>query len=568
MTEYWSGSITFTGLGSGTDFDSVIEATMDVESYRLNRMEVWGEQWSSKLEQVEEISSELALYKTQLESISSVEDFLVKTAGSGNSSVLSVSASSEAKQGSYEIEVGQKAQNDIWSTSAGWDSADTVITDTDATFSVTYGDTLLEIEVPGGTTLEGFVSLINNDAAMGDSIRANVLDDGDEVHLQLRGLDLGAGNTVTIEDLGTSSISGLAPDDFIQTQQAQNAQIKVDGFPAGEDEWIERDSNTITDVIEGLSLTILDTTEGGTVSVDVDTDIDAIIENIESFVERTNTIREAIRALDEDVELVDEDGEEIDTTGYYVRGNYGMDIIEQSLQDILASKGVGFTYYDAGTKSGDIYTSLSAIGISTDADDDSTEFGNLVIDYDALEEALTNDPEAVARIFAAENDGVSYDASLTYDSSITGITEAGEYEIEYTVQGGVIVNASVDGHAASVDGWTITCDSGYAAAGLAVTANNHGDGTYSGTVCLRQGKINQTLDKLDNFTSAENGTLKIIEDSYQSIIDNNEEAMEKEQARLDRKEAYLIERYAALESLLGEYEDINTSLESLIADLE
>lgn len=568
MTEYWSGSITFTGLGSGTDFDSIIEATMEVESYRLNRMEKWEAMWSSKLEQVEEISSELSLYKTQLETMDTMSEFLVKGATSSDTSILSVTASSDAIEGTHSVEVGQKAQNDVWSSTSGWEDEDTVFTEDDAVFTIEYGDETIELEVAGGTTLEGFVSLVNNDSEMSDAIRVSVIDDGDELHLQIRGLDLGADNTVTIVDNGTSGIDGLTPDDFEHTSEAQNAQIKVDGYPSGEDEWIERDSNTFSDVIEGLTFSIYASSEGETVDVTVATDTDAVIENIESFVERTNTIREAIRVLDEDVELYDDDGEEVDTTGYLVRGNYGMDIIEQSLQDILSNKGLGFMYYDATENSGDLYSSLGSVGITTDADEDSSTFGNLIIDYDELEDALAEDPDAVARIFAAENDGVSYDSCLTYESSITSITSPGEYDVEYTVSGGAITSATINGNEAKVDGWTIVGMSGNDEAGLAVTANSHGDGSYSGTVCLRQGKINETLDKLDSFTSAENGTLQIIEDSYQEIIDNNAEAMEREEARLDAKQQYLVERYAELESLLGYYEDLSDSLESQLADLE
>ncbi|QJT10839.1 flagellar filament capping protein FliD [Oceanidesulfovibrio marinus] len=567
MTEYWSGAITFTGLGSGTDFDSVIEATMNVESYRLNRMKIWGDQWSSKLDQVEEISSELALYKTKLQSMDSTNEFLAKSASSSSSAVASVTAGSGVEVGTHALEVKQKAQNDIWSTSSGWDKSSSVITETDTTFSVQYGDDEYTIDVSAGTTLEGFVRLINNDADMGDAVRANIIDDGNELHLQLRGLDLGADNAVTIVDKGSDSIDGLSPADFRNSQQAQNAKFKIDGYPEGEDEWIERDSNTFSDVIDGLTITIHGSSYGETVDLTVATDTEAVIANIESFLERTNAIRDAIAALDEDMELTNEDGEEVDTTGYEVRGNYGMDIIEQSLQNILASAGLGFEYYDADDNTGDRYASLASIGISTDADENSTTFGHLIIDYEELEEALTKDPDAVARLFAADNDGVSYDSEVSFDSSISNMTKPGEYEVEYTVENGAIVSATIGGEEANVDGWSITSVTGDSS-GLAVTANMHADGTYSGTIYLRQGKINQTLDALDSFTSAEGGTLNIIEDSYKDIIKNNKTAMEKEEARLELKHQNLVEKYAALEALLGEYEDVNSSLESLIADLE
>ncbi|TVM15940.1 flagellar hook protein [Oceanidesulfovibrio indonesiensis] len=567
MTEYWSGSITFTGLGSGTDFETIIEATMNVESYRLNRMQAWGEQWKSKLELVQGVSSELALYKTQLEAMNTTNEFLTKTASSTNSTVVTATAGADAQEGTHSIEVLQKAQNDIWSTTTGWEKPGSVITDTDTVFTVEYGGKTLEINVPSGTTLEGFARLVNNDADMGKAVRANIIDDGDELHLQLRGMDQGADNTVTIVDHGANGIPGLSPDDFQHNQVAQNAKIKVDGYPKGEDDWIERDSNTFSDVIEGLTITLHGVSYGAAVDLNVTTDMDAVIANIENFLERTNAIRDAITALDKDMNLTDSEGNAVNTTGYQVRGNYGMNIIKQTLQDILASKGLGFAYYDPENNSGDPYASFVSIGITTDADENSQTFGHLVIDYEELEKALTQDPDAVARLFAAENDGVSYDTTVSYGSSVKSITKPGEYEVAYTVQDGKIVSATIGGEKANIDGWSITGVAGDGA-GLSVTANMHVDGEYTGTVYLRQGKINQTLNALSSFTSSENGTLKIIEDSYQTIIDNNEKAMDSEKARLELKRQNLVERYAALESLLGQYDGISTSLESMINDLE
>ncbi|MCA1984928.1 MAG: flagellar filament capping protein FliD [Desulfovibrio sp.] len=564
MTEYWSGSITFTGLGSGTDFDSIIEATMEVERYRLNRMETWDAMWSSKLEQVQRISEALSDYKTALKNLNSLGEFLAKTASSSNTSVLSATAGATASEGTHEVVVGQKAQNDIWTTTAGWDSADSVVTTEGGTFAVEYDGETLTLDVPAGTTLDGLVALINAHASMGNSIRASLINDGEQMHLQLRGLDLGAAHAVTILDQGDEALDGLAAGDFEHSQQAQNAKIKVDGYPAAADAWIERETNTISDVIEGVSITLRGVSDGQAVEISVETDTETIIANIESFLEQTNALRDAIRLLDES--YTDENGDTVDTTGYMVRGNYGMDIIEQTLQNILSSRGLGFLYYDPTTGSGDVYASLSSVGITTDADENSATFGHLVIEYDVLEAALADDAGAVARLFASENDGVSYDACVSYGSSVATVTKAGAYEVTYTVADGQLVGATIDGQTANVDGWEITSTAGDAS-GLAVFANIREDGTYTGTVYLRQGKINQTLDAVTSFSTADKGTLQIIEDSYQTIIDNNLAAIEKEEARLAIKQQRLIERYAALEALLGTNETLNTSLESQLSNL-
>ena len=238
------------------------------------------------------------------------------------------------------------------------------------------------------------------------------------------------------------------------------------------------------------------------------------------------------------------------------------------LKSILSSKALGFSYYDADTGLGDIFTALSTIGISTETDEDSDDFGLLVIDEDELEEAIEEDPDAVAALFATDNEGESHDTTCTYESSIDGMTEAGDYEISYTVENGVLVSAYINGNEAEVDGWTITGSYGNDEEGLVVSVNDKSDGTHSSDVSIREGLINTLIDTLETITDSETGILTIIEDNYQEIIDNNSDKISQEEDRLEAKEERLIEKYATLEATLGEYDDLSETLESLIDDLE
>ncbi len=564
MSEYWSGSITFTGLGSGTDFDSIIEATVSMESYRLNRMEAWGEQWTSKQEQIQELNTLLVSYKEALASMDSVDKFLVKSASS-TSSAVGVTADAAALVGSHSVVVDQLAQNDIWSGSYGWSSTSDVLSASGGSFTLSYAGEDYTLDIPAGTTLQTFVNLVNANAGLNDGVRASLVNDGSSYHLQLRGMDLGADNTLEIT--GATGITGMGADDFVQTQTAQNAKLKVDGYPPGADEWIERDTNVISDVVEGLTLTLNDVTGSSGAKLSVVTDEEAIIANIEEFVSLTNEIRMAIDAL----ESTDEEEYDDETTVFYnVRGNYGVDIIQQNLKNIISSVGVGFKRYDASAEEGDTYSSLAALGIATETDESSGNFGLLVIDYDELQEALDTDSDAVARLFSAESSGTSYTGDLAYSSSVEGITSAGMYDVSYEVSGGVLVGATINGNAAKVDPdtWTITGLSGNAEQGLVLTASNREDGTHGGDVAIRQGKINETIEELGEITDLESGILVIISDNYQQIIDNNKQDIADEEDRIARLQQRLVEQYARLEATLGEYENISTSLESLIADLE
>lgn len=577
MSDYWSGSITFTGLNTGTDWDEIIEAQMAVEEYRYNSMTEKETAYEEKLAAVQDLETQMTTLYQTLQDYDSVSDFLTKSGTSSNETSLTVSVDNDAEAGSHSVVINQLAQNDIWSSDDGYESTDTVITDTEQTFSFTYNDETYTIDVPGGTTLSEFVNLINNASGNNDDVRASIINEGSAYHLQIRGMDLGADNTVTIEDTG---FDAMGPDAFTNTQQAQNAQIKVDGFPATDDEWIERSTNSIDDVIDGVTLQLRSTTGSTPATVTVELDTDAMVEAIETVVSSINTILQLLMDLQDQGTVSssvstatasdsddDDDDDEDSTSASVLASNSSLDLIQNSLKSILATKGLGFSYYDSTDGAGDLFTSLSTIGISTDADEDSETFGLLVIDYDELEEAIDDDPEAVAELLAADVTGSTDSDDFSFDSAISGTTKAGEYEVSYRIENGEIVEAYINGNAASISGWTLTGASGEDESGLAITVDNTADGTYSGTVYLKQGKIGQLIDTLEDMTSSE-GTLQIMEDSYQSVLDQLAESISKEEERLDLVESRLRTRYSNLETLLTSYDNLSSTIDSLLASLD
>jgi flagellar hook-associated protein 2 len=142
--------------------------------------------------------------------------------------------------------------------------------------------------------------------------------------------------------------------------------------------------------------------------------------------------------------------------------------------------------------------------------------------------------------------------------------------VQYQVSGGVLTGATINGNAAKIDPdtWTITGISGNPEQGLIVNVSDRTDGSHQGDVAIRQGKVNETLKELDRLTDTESGTLNIIIQNYQTIIDNTAKDIGDEEDRIERLQQRLVEQYARLEASLGNYENINSSLESLLAQLE
>ena len=558
---YTSGSINFTGLGNGTDFNTLIDGLVEVERTRVTRLENWKATWEAKNEQFKELNTQLLSLKTTLQGMDTLNEFMTRGVESSNTSLLTATADADALESTHTVVINQLATNDILITNSGASSLTSSITSSDTSFTFSYGGKSYTInDIPAGTTLEGFVNLINNHPDSRGRIQASTIYDGSTYHLQLSGKDLGADNQLVISNAGSLSLGGS----FTETQNAQNSQIRVDGFPASNSGWIERDSNVVDDVIAGISLNLKEAQPSSTISLTVTTDTEDIVDNVTKFVDAVNVIRAQIIALTQ----VDDEGQ-----GSILTGNYGIDIVSQNLKNITADLGIGFLPWDDGTGSGDKFSALSQLGITTDAQQGSATYGLLTIDYDMLGEAIDEDPTAVAELLALEPTGVSRSTDFTFNSLIDGTTMPGNYDIEVVSDGTQIVSATINGEEATISGWEITGKSGDAK-GMAIRLNSTAAGTYTGQVAVKTGKATEMIDELTELTKPfnkftfEGGPLAVLQNNYSDIMDSIDDKIAYEETRIEKLERNLRLKYARLDSLLGQYELRQGQLESALAQLE
>jgi flagellar hook-associated protein 2 len=66
-------------------------------------------------------------------------------------------------------------------------------------------------------------------------------------------MDTGSDATLAIS--ATTTLAGFSSADFSTTQTNQDALLKVDGWPSGTN-YITRDSNSIDDLIDGVTLNL------------------------------------------------------------------------------------------------------------------------------------------------------------------------------------------------------------------------------------------------------------------------------------------------------------------------
>jgi len=670
-----SGSIRFTGLGSGTDFDSMITKLIEVEQIRTKRLQIWRSSWDAKSEAFDTLTASMLSLKSSLDSMNTTDEFLIKNAISSNTTALIAKAGSNAEESTHQVDVLSLATNDMHMGTEIFSSPNDAIGNGVAgTFVFAIGERQVSVNVTGTTTLSQFASLINSDADNRNYVRASVVNDGSGYRLQIRGMNLGAGNDFIVDGTMTSPnlLANFGQDKFIETQNASNAKLRVDGFPlvpdptydelkntitgksgsdvvsaidaafkfayagnlytvditpldtwtdlAGKinalgvvaasvaevsgnveltltgdpgsdkqisvinspgttvgdlqpsrfvqmqgatDGYFERSANSISDIIPGVTMNL---TSIGSTTITTSLDAEAVTESVQTFVDAVNSVLQEIKNQTQVTTV----GASV--SGSLLTGNYGLQMIQQKIKNILAEKGVGFDY-DL-----DAVVSLGSVGITTDTNQGSPTFGLLVFNPNAFSAALNTDPDAVARLFSADyypatkeivNGSAVESSNFKFDSAIKGVTAAGEYAVSYTVDaGGNITTASINGYPASIDGTKIVATgNGNPARGLALEVINFTAGTYSGAAQIKAGKTEQLIQEITILTARQTGTLEILKDNYQDIMDSIDKKIDYEKRRLERLERTLRLRFANLEAILGYYDSISTQIGSQIKSL-
>lgn len=431
------------------------------------------------------------------------------------------------------------------------------------TFSFDYGGQSYSFQVDSGTTLQEFADKFNSEASA-SGLTAEVVAGASGYKLIYKD---SSGKEVQLQNVNAGSMAGIGSKDNWYKQEAKDAEFTINGW----DQQFTSSTNTLSEVIEGMEITLK--SEGKTVLNTVQ-DSAKIKENIKEVVEAINLVKGTILSLSKVDEEKDtgeyEDGQLSSQLtwqmGSALTGNYGVQLVLAEYNNIIAGTSTGFTKkQSADDVFGDLFTALSEIGISTNTNAGDANFGLLEIDETKLDEALEKDSAAVVELLSSTMKGTTTSADFTVAS--TGVTaKAGSYEVTYDVDAnGQATNVYINGVLAQTDSnypgrWTVA-DPKNEAAGVAIQFANGGmsPGSYSSTINIRQGKINELLDFFEKEVSSstvegvEQGHIPTIIASYQDSIKQLEDKISSETARIDLWEQREKLKYARLEQTLTEY---------------
>jgi flagellar hook-associated protein 2 len=425
-------TITFSGLATGLDTDTIVEGLMAVENAAVESLEDDQEYEALKLKAYKEFDDKLEAFRTAVSDLNLTNE--VRLTKTKLSSEDTVTASSDGAQlGSYDISVVQLAQvqKDI---GAGFSSSTASVFGT-GTFTI--GDEVITVD-SDNNSLQGLMESIN--ALSGETgVTATLLNDGSDsenYHLVFSGVD--ASSSFEISSSLVDSSGDAVDFTTTRVRDAQQAIAYVDGLE------VVGNSNTLSDVISGVTLNLNEVSEIITAATDdqpaqyatttltVEADTDTLKEKITTFVSAYNGIMEWISsAYDEDQFDVDsttdtdttddddESDEDATTLAYVLRGDSSINSIKRSLQNTLSS---------AIDNSGSLQI-LSQIGLSTQYD------GTLYMNSSKVDEALSENFEDVVKLFAGDGtvDGVMKELNtymLEVTSSADGIyaTKSDSYD--------------------------------------------------------------------------------------------------------------------------------------------
>ena len=369
----------------GLDVPGLVAQLMAVERQPIDKLNTRVASYQTKISSFGTISGLVSGFQTALQSLKTSS--LGFSATSSDTSILSASAGSTAAVGTYALNVTQLAQAQSL-VAAGQADTTTAIGSGNATvvtfdFGTTNGATFTpngggtkSITIDGtNNTLQGISDAINA-AQMG--VSATIVNDGSGTpyRLALTSTNSGVSNSIKVTtDAADATVAGFLTHDpagaqnLTQTVAAQDANFTVNGIA------LSNASNTITDAIQGVSLTLTKlTTTPATLTVTRDTS--AVSTAVSGFIDAYNALASQLKSRSAYGSATAQGGA--------LAGDGTLRLMQDQLRGIFNTAASGGTL-----------TYLSEVGVAFQAD------GTLKLDSSKLNSAMASNFSDVTNLFSS-----------------------------------------------------------------------------------------------------------------------------------------------------------------------
>ena len=363
------------GAGSGIDVKGLAQSLVDAEKTpKKERIDEKIAKTEAKITGFGAVKFALSELKTAFAKINDASDFSSIKTSNTQPSAFGVSTTSSAEAGSYSIEVLQTALAQRTASSTFVDRATTLNGGAAFKLNLTIGGVSKgDINVTTATPA-GMVSAING-AKLG--VTAQLINTGSGFNVVVTGETGAAQNFSLTSDDGTATgsnpkvpVTGVSFATSLQT--ASDASFKINGLT------VTRSSNTVNDVIDGVTLDLFTSTTG-VARLDLNRDTAGIKDNIKGLVTAYNDFEETLKILGDRAS-------EVEDFGGALAGESLLQSVRNQVRALVTN-----TSNTPGTN----IRAARDVGLSLD------RFGKLNLDEAKLDAALQNNFNQVSTMFTA-----------------------------------------------------------------------------------------------------------------------------------------------------------------------
>lgn len=377
-----ASSVNFLGSYSGID-SATIDAMIEAESGKV--VQYTNKQTSITAEKNawKDINTRLDSLFTKLGTLGEDKTFQSKTTTSSDATKVAITAGTDSVASDYTIEVTQLATSTQVTSGIIESAKDTTIKDSlglSGTFTIMNHEKAgpeeegadpkigYDINILEKDSLKDIVGKIN-EKTKESGIQAKIVDNRIVMTDSKMGeRDISFSGTGTlVKDLGFEAI----PKENYKV--GQSAELTIDGIK------VTRDTNSITDAVEGLTIDLKGVTEASKpVTIGIKEDTDTTVKAFQSFVDQYNS---TLTFVGDQLDVGDPSADS-NKTGALV-GDSSLMRLESELRSLMTQS------VNSGNPS---YNNLEAIGISVD------RYGKATLDSAKLKTALADDPTAVKKM--------------------------------------------------------------------------------------------------------------------------------------------------------------------------
>ncbi len=380
------------GIGSGTDINGLVNQLVTAEGQpAFNAIKRQEDTAQARLSGLGTLKSALSDFKSVVSKLKDGSLFQTHKAASSNETFLKATAGIGSVAGSYSVEVVKLAAKQKSISTAEFINSSDIVGNGSLTFTTSAGATF-DVTIDGSNnTLQGVRNAINS-AEGNDSVTASIINvdngagTGTIAKLVLTARNSGTDNafTVTGSDDDTNAADNLGLSRLFSTNLnpqtiASNAIINVDGQTA------TRSTNSISDVLQGVTLELQPGSEGSTLTVDLTLDNEGIKKTIGDFVASYNKLHTTSANLGK-------------FSGNANGSGNGALIGDSTLR--LVSSQLRQNAGNLVSSAPGNFNSLAMIGITINKD------GVMALEGDVLDKALQSNLSSVANVLTS-SDGVA-----------------------------------------------------------------------------------------------------------------------------------------------------------------